>query len=164
MPDYFSKYIIQVDDIELMDAFAISLQQLKSQDQKMLESLGEKTYAPGKWPVRDVLLHITDTERVFAYRALRFARADKTPLAGFDQDDYVTNGNARLRSIADLMEELILVRKTSIALFKDLSPEALMRTGISNGKEISVLALGFTIIGHQLHHWKILNDKYLPLV
>lgn len=163
MPEYFDRYIMQSEDIELMEAFDKSLNQLNSLDISILNAVGDRVYAPGKWTIRDIILHLTDTERIFAYRALRFMRGDSTPLPGFDENAYADNASASRRSLEQLIDELIWVRKSNIALFAPLTDGELLRTGISNGKSISVLAMGFTIISHQIHHFKIISDKYLPL-
>ncbi len=122
---------------------------------------GDYRYAPDKWTMKEVLGHVIDTERIMAYRALRMARNDRTPIEGFEQDDYVRHGNFGNRGLADLLEELVCVRRASLFLFQRLSPEAWMRRGIANQNEISVRALAYVIAGHELHHRRILKDRYL---
>ena len=118
-------------------------------------------YAEGKWTLKEVLQHITDAERVFAYRALAFARKDSNSLPSFDENDYAANSNANEREWADLIEEFAAVRKSTVLLFKSFSDETLMNTGIASGKEISVLALGYISVGHLTHHLNIISEKYL---
>jgi uncharacterized damage-inducible protein DinB len=125
---------------------------------------GNFRYAPGKWTVKEVLGHITDTERIFAYRALRFARSDKTPLPGFEQDDYVKNGAFAGRTLADLTEEFAAVRSASIALYRSFNEEAWPRRGLANQKEMTVRALAFITAGHQIHHRVILEERYFPAI
>ncbi len=117
-------------------------------------------YAPGKWSVKQVVGHLCDGERVFAYRALRFARADRTPLPGFDETLWVPEGNFDARPIDDLALEYRAVRSASIALFASLAPEALARIGVANDTPMSVRALAWTIAGHELHHRGLLIERY----
>ena len=124
------------------------------------ESEGDFRYAPGKWSVKEVLGHVCDTERIFAYRALRIARGDRTPLAGFEQDDYVRNGPFATRQLPDLIEDYIAVRRATLTLYRNLNEPAWTRRGIVNNNEISVRALAYITAGHELHHRRILEQKY----
>lgn len=119
------------------------------------------SYGAGKWTLAEVLVHIMDTERVFQYRALRFARNDKTDLPGFDQDSYVPQSNASKRSLGDLRQEYTSVRDSSITLFRSFDRETLDRMGVANGNPMGVGALGFIISGHQAHHLRIIGERYL---
>ena len=119
------------------------------------------SYAEGKWTIKELLQHIIDSERVFAYRALRFARNDTTTLPGFEQDDYRAIYNANKRDFKDLLEELVLTRKSIILLFKSFGEEELMRIGIASGTNMSVRALGYVISGHLQHHLNIIKKRYL---
>ena len=121
---------------------------------------GDFRYAPDKWSAKEVLGHVCDTERVFAYRALRFARADATPVAGFEQDDYVRNGPFAQRPLADLVEDFIAVRRATLSLLRNLDEAAWARRGVANKNEVSVRALAYIIAGHELHHRRILEEKY----
>jgi uncharacterized damage-inducible protein DinB len=118
-------------------------------------------YAEGKWTIKEVLLHVVDDERIYAYRALRFARDDKTELPGFEQDDYVPVSGANERSIEDLLCELEAVRQATIQLYRGLPEEALLRSGIANGNRASVRALGYHIAGHEAHHLRLIRERYL---
>ncbi|MCB0704375.1 MAG: DinB family protein [Saprospiraceae bacterium] len=118
-------------------------------------------YAPGKWTVKELVLHMIDAERIFAYRALRFGRNDMTPLPGFDQDIFVPNSGANTRSPESLIKEYQHVRDTSIQLFKHLPNEAWDRVGIASDNPVSVRAIAFIIAGHELHHLRILKERYL---
>ncbi len=118
-------------------------------------------YAPGKWSVKEMLGHVNDTERIMTYRALRIARGDQTPIEGFEQDDYIRNGNHGQRTLADLIEEFTDVRKATLAFFQHLDAEAGSRRGTANGDEISARALAYIIAGHELHHRRVLKEKYL---
>jgi DinB family protein len=125
---------------------------------------GNFRYAPGKWSVKEVIGHLSDAERIFSYRALRIARGDATPLATFDQDDYIRSGNFGERTLADLSQEFSLVRAASIALFGSLADEAWARRGVASEKEVTVRAMAYIIAGHELHHRNILAERYFPAI
>jgi len=118
-------------------------------------------YAKGKWTIKEILGHIVDDERIYVYRALRFARGDSTELPGFEQDHYAQYSEANKREITDLLDEFALVRQSTIAFFKSLDDTALMRTGVANGNRVSVRALAYHIAGHELHHRNIIRERYL---
>ncbi|MDG1194077.1 MAG: DinB family protein [Polaribacter sp.] len=119
------------------------------------------SYAEGKWTIKELIQHIIDTERVFSYRALCFARNDNTSLPGFDQDVFVENDNANDRNYYDLLNEIEVLRKSSIQLFKSFSDEALLRVGVASNNKMSVRALGYLFSGHQMHHLNIIKERYL---
>lgn len=118
-------------------------------------------YAPGKWSVKEVVMHVMDTERVFAYRALRFARGDETPLAGFEQDDWVARGRVAHRTLDDLATEFQAVRRATIALFKGLDEDSARRAGTANGVRFTVRSIPFIAAGHEAHHVRLLRERYL---
>jgi uncharacterized damage-inducible protein DinB len=125
---------------------------------------GEKLYfryAPGKWTIKEILVHIIDDERIYAYRALRFARRDQTELPGFEQDDYAVSSKANERDLDNIFEEYEAVRRSTISLFNGLPPESLTRKGTANNHVASVRALAWHIAGHELHHLAIIKEKYL---
>ena len=119
-------------------------------------------YAVGKWTIKETLVHIMDTERIFAYRALRFARNDATALPGYEQDDYVPFSRANERSIADIFQEYSAVREATVTLFESFNEEEILRKGIANGNPASVRALAYQIAGHEMHHMKIIKERYVP--
>lgn len=144
---------------------------LEAQRLVMLQALsvrsereGNFRYGPDKWSVKEVVGHLADSERVFAYRAMRIARGDRTPLSGFEQDDYVRGGGFGERRLADLAEEFAAVRAASVALYRSLSEAAWSRRGVANGKEVSVRALAFITAGHELHHRQILEERYYAAI
>lgn len=163
-PTYFDTYIDLVEDIDLAEAFRQSLAEIDSLDKNALQTLGDRVYAPGKWTIRDLFQHVIDTERVFAYRALRFARNDKTELPGFDEGLFAANSGANRRSLEDVIAEMRLVRESSAMLFATFDESALRRTGVMFNSELPVLAIGFTIAGHQKHHFRIMEERYFPLL
>lgn len=119
-------------------------------------------YAPGKWSLKESLLHVADTERIFAYRALRIGRGDATPLASFEQDDYVPTSRANMRTLPDVLAELRAVRGASMALVNSFDDDAIARIGTASGRPVSVRALCWVIAGHVAHHIAITRDRYLP--
>lgn len=127
---------------------------------KLPEEKHNFAYADGKWTVKEVIQHIIDTERVFCYRALCFARNDKTALPGFDQDLFVANDNANSRDYYDLLDEMQTLRKGTIQLYRSFTEEALLRLGVASGNNMSVRALGLLFSGHQNHHLKVLKERY----
>ncbi len=159
---YFGRYVSLVQDPDILS----TLQKQWGETMALLRGLSEEDgdfrYAPGKWSAKEVVGHVNDTERIFAYRALRMARADKTPLAGFEQDDYVRTGGFEKRRLADLVEEFDAIRKTTMFLFRGLEPDAWTRAGIANNGALTVRALAYLIAGHELHHRRIFQEKYFP--
>ena len=127
----------------------------------MSEELSSYRYVPNKWSIKQLLGHILDSERVFQFRAMSFARGEKIPLPGFDQDLYVANSNASLRNIESIIKEYVAVRQSSIALFESFSSNDLKKVGVASDAEMSVAALGFILCGHQKHHRDILRERYL---
>jgi hypothetical protein len=161
LPNHFDAYINLVDNNELLISFKQSLEFGKNVDLTQLKAKADFAYAPDKWTIKDLIQHLIDAERILSYRALRFARNDQTVLPGFDEESFSKNTTASQRSIDDLLAELIYVRNSSILLFKSFNDEMLVRKGKTFGGEIDVLSLGFSIIGHQLHHFNVINSRYL---
>jgi uncharacterized damage-inducible protein DinB len=120
-----------------------------------------RPYAEGKWTIKEVLVHITDDERIYACRALRFARHDETELPGFEQDDYAAHSGANRRDITDILEEFTAVRNATISMFEGFGREALTRAGVANGSRMSVRAAAYHIAGHELRHINIISERYL---
>jgi len=118
-------------------------------------------YAENKWTIKEILVHIMDDERIYAYRALRIARNDKTELPGFEQDDYVPYSRANERSLKNILNEYATIRKATITLFENLDEAAFLRTGVANGHIVSVRALAYHIAGHELHHMSVIRERYL---
>jgi len=125
------------------------------------EAAASHAYAPGKWTLGESLVHVSDTERVFAYRLLRIARGDGTPLPGFEQDDWVPTSRAGRRSLADILAELYAVRAATLALVRSLDDEAIGQSGVASGKDVTARALVWMIAGHMQHHFGLTRDKYL---
>lgn len=161
VPSFYHNYINHVADDDLMKAFrnqtASFIQFLNSiPDEKQ-----DYRYAEGKWTLKELLQHIIDAERIFCYRALRFARKDETPLPGFDENSYAENAKADKRKWKKLVKEFKAVRKATELLFASFDGEQLNASGISNNNSNYVLAFGFIAVGHCIHHQKIIEDRYL---
>jgi hypothetical protein len=150
-----------VADVELADDFDESIAELDGLDLQKLNAAGERVYEPGKWTIKEIFQHIGDSERVLAYRALRIGRNDKTELPGFDEQLFGANVSVNRRSLKELSDELKLLRVSTKQLYASFSDEALQRDLVINGNQMSALAYGFTIIGHQKHHLRIIEEKYL---
>jgi len=163
-PSYFDRYINYVEDIELASAFKQSLAEIDDLDLAELREIGNSVYAPGKWTTRDIFQHLIDVEHILAYRALRIARHDQTPLPGFDEAQLAMNAGAEKRSLEALVFELKAARFATYLLFESLDNEALQRSMIISDNQMSALAFGFAIVGHQKHHLKIIQEKYWPLI
>ncbi len=156
---YYEIYIrlVEADVVTTLEEQIISTIELFN---SIPEDKGSYAYEEGKWTIKEVLGHMIDTERIMAYRALAFARGEKQPIPGFEQDDYVNNANFNQRTLKDLINEFKAVRESNIILFRSFTEEMLNRKGTASGNEITVLALLFIIAGHEKHHINILREKY----
>lgn len=160
-PAYCEGYIARVPDGDIVGTLGKQLDETLALIKSIPESRGDWRYAEGKWSIKEVVGHVIDGERVFAYRALRFARGDATPLSGFEQDDYVLGGAFDKRSLSDLANEYEHVRRATLSLLSNLDAEAWSRRGAANNNEVTVSALAFIIAGHERHHVEILRTRYL---
>lgn len=163
-PSYYQHYIEQAPDQDLLTALQETGVAMLLSERSQLVALGDRVYAPNKWTVRTILQHIIDAERIFAYRALRLARNDKTPLPGFDENSYADVAPTQHHSIDDLFEELGYVRESTCVMFRQFDETAMLRTGICSNQEMAVVALGFIIVGHFMHHLAVIKDRYYPLL
>lgn len=158
---FYEPYFQTLDNVILIDELEISAHRLRNFVQNIPMDKYDYRYAEGKWTIKDILQHLIDSERVFAYRALRFARKDFTILPGFEENDYAAVAGGFKRSIRDLLTELAIVREATLCLFRTFSDETLLLKGVASEREMSVRALGFIIIGHQNHHQRIFEERYL---
>ena len=160
---YYDRYISLVPGADILGTLDAQRRQtlllLSGRD----DSDGNLRYAPEKWSAKEVLGHLCDSERIMAYRALRIARGDRTPIEGFEQDDYVRNSPIGHRPLAEGIEDYIAVRRATLTLLRNLDDAAWTRRGIANENEISVRALAYLIAGHELHHRRILEEKYFAV-
>jgi hypothetical protein len=158
---YYSTYIALVPDDDLSIDKQLAVQHHETIDVlRKGKSKGDHAYEAGKWTVKEVIGHVADAERVFAYRALRFARGDSTELPGFDQDVFMAGSNFRSRTMDDLLEELWSVRAATLSLAKSLPESAMSKQGKASGSPVTVRALLYIIAGHELHHLGILRERY----
>lgn len=159
--EYFNNYINLVTEEDVIKALKSSYKEMKHLISFLNEEQGNSAYAKNKWTIKELLVHVMDTERIFCERALRFARKDKTELPGFDHDVFVLNSNANNRTLKSILKEYKIIRKSTLALFKNFTPEMLEQGGIANGNKLTVHSIGFTISGHELHHLNVIKTKYL---
>ncbi len=160
-PPYFQKYIDLVPEEDLTTAFRQQSLAVTIFLYAINEEKSGYAYAPGKWTIKELMQHLIDTERIFAYRALCFARKEQNSLPGFDENEYAANSNANERHWKDLADEFLLIRKSTELLFHSFTEEALNSTGIANNNPTSANSMGFTAIGHVYHHMNVLKEKYL---
>lgn len=159
-PEHYQDYIDEVKPNDLLKALRDNRAYAINTFKKLPADRHDYRYDEGKWTPKEIIQHLIDCERIFAYRALRFARFDTTELAGFEENEYVENGNANQRTLDELIEEYKAVREATVQLFLSLDENMLVLRGIANGKKISVRALGFAIAGHELHHLRVMRDRY----
>jgi hypothetical protein len=160
---YYGRYVAAVPEGDIIDVLRRDRDEWQALIAELPEARGGDRYAADKWTIRQVIGHVSDAERVFSYRAFRIARADKTPLASFDQDEYVKTAGSDHRTLSSLAAELLAVRESTLALFVSLPEEAWTRTGTASDNPVSVRALAYITAGHAQHHLKILREKYLGL-
>ncbi|MBC7642527.1 MAG: DinB family protein [Flavobacterium sp.] len=158
---FFSNYINILENVNLQEELEICLHDFIRFVQNIPLDKFDYRYDDNKWTIKEIIQHLIDAERIFQYRALRISRADKTPLPGFNENDYVNNSSGNSRSIQDLLTEMAVVRQSTLSLYKSFSNEQLILIGNASNNEISVRAIGFIIIGHQKHHQKIFLERYL---
>lgn len=161
VPEFFYNYINQVPDNDLMTAFKNQSPKTISFFENIPANKIDYVYADGKWTIREMLQHVIDAERVFSYRALRFARKDATPLPSFDENLFAETAKADKRNWNDLLEEFKTVRKATECLFGSFDDDQLDASGVSGNKSIYVLAIGYISVGHALHHVSLIKKRYL---
>ena len=161
VPTFYRGYVEKVPEGDLMSLMIESRDKVLDVIQGIPEEKGAFAYAEGKWTIKELISHLSDSERVFAYRALRFGRADHTDLAGFEQDDYVQQSRANHLPMVELSREFTNIRNATIDLYNAFDEKALARFGSANGFRIDVNTLGYIIIGHTTHHLKVLEELYL---
>jgi hypothetical protein len=157
---YYARYIELVPEGNLVDLLVEQQLDTLGMLRRVEEERGAFAYAPGKWTIKEVIGHMSDAERVFSYRALRFARGDATPLASFDENAYAPAGRFNDRRMGSLIDEFQSIRAATVHLFRYLSDEELTRRGVASGNPVSVRALGYIIAGHERHHASLLRERY----
>ncbi|MHB1297526.1 MAG: DinB family protein [Gemmatimonadaceae bacterium] len=158
---FYAGYVTQVPDGDVVEALIGGVEIAAALLHDVSDAAAMRGYAPGKWTLKEVVLHCSDAERIFAYRALRIGRGDTTDLPGWDENAYAPMSGANARSLESLIDELESVRESTVTLFEGLPEDAWTRTGLANGKVVSVRALGWIVAGHLLHHLDIIQSRYL---
>lgn len=160
-PPYFGTYISKVTENDCIEALENTEKEFLAFFKSIPENKGDHAYAPEKWTIKQLIIHVSDTERIFAYRALRFARGDEQQNLSFEENDYAKNCEADKRSLSSVIEEFAAVRRATILLFKSFSAKTLQNKGNTSSGKTTVNALGFTISGHATHHVGVLKERYL---
>ncbi len=159
---YYEKYVSLVPhDADVVETMTRQLEDTLALLGGVSEDRAGFRYEPGKWSIREVVGHIIDGERIFAYRALAIARGERQPLPGMEQDEYMSHANFDARTLADLLDEFAHVRRGNVLMFRALDSEAWARRGVASDNEVTVRALASVIAGHELHHVRIIREKYL---
>lgn len=158
---FYIPYISILDNVDLLEELEISIHDFIRFVQDVPMDKHGYRYLDGKWTLKEIIQHLIDAERIFSYRALRIARNDKTPLPGFEENDYAATVNAEARNLQELLTELATVRQSSLMLFKSFTDEELRRMGTASNNPVSARAIGFIIIGHLKHHQKVFKERYL---
>jgi hypothetical protein len=158
---YYGRYVSLVPEGDVVATLASQLDETLAMLRSLPEERGTHRYAPDKWSVKELVGHLIDAERIFAYRALRIARNDPTPLAGFEQDGYIENAAFDACALGDLLDEFEHVRRANVLMLRTLPSEAWHRRGVASEHEVTVRALAFIMAGHELHHVRVLREKYL---
>ena len=158
---YFKKYVDQVPEEDLATAFSNQLPVISNLLNSISEEKSTYAYAPGKWTLKELLQHITDTERIFNYRALAIARKEAAPLPGFDENTYADNSNANSRTWQTLVDEFLAVRQSTQFLYESFTDDMFASAGIASNNPLTVVSLGFTTLGHFYHHKNVIEERYL---
>jgi hypothetical protein len=159
---YFGQYIDLVPQGDVLESLKRQVDDTGALVGGLSEREAEYRYADGKWSIKEVVGHVADTERIFVYRALCFARGEPSGLPGFDENEYVRHARFGARRLPDLLAELRVVRAATLSFFSGLDTEELLRRGSANNREYSVRAIAYIIAGHERHHAKVLADRYVP--
>ncbi|MCU0436910.1 MAG: DinB family protein [Raineya sp.] len=160
-PPYAEMYLQHVNNENILVLLQERIETVKQIYNQIDEQKANFRYAPEKWSIKEVLLHVVDTERIFAYRAISIARGDTRALMGFDQDVFVQHSYADERTLSSIVEEFELVRNSNISLFKNLNSNVLTTKGNANGYDVTPRAIAFMLAGHEIHHTKIILERYL---
>ncbi|EKN69769.1 hypothetical protein BABA_08256 [Neobacillus bataviensis LMG 21833] len=160
-PEYYVPYVNLVSDSDLLSILKENLAETVALFEGLSEEDGHYRYASGKWSIKEVLGHMTDTERIMSYRLLRVGRGDQTPLAGFDENDYIKGSQIDQLSNKVILEDFKAVRNATITLIQNMADEPWGRKGFANGTEITTRAIAYIIAGHAIHHGNIIKERYL---
>jgi len=158
----FAPYIAEAPEGDVLALLQAQVEEVGALFGGLSEAQGAHAYAPGKWSLKTLIQHLSDGERIFAYRCLRIGRGDATPLPGFDEDVYAAAAGADAHRVADLLEDFRATRRASLSLFRSLPESAWPLKGISNGKVLSARSLPYICLGHTAHHLAVVRERYLP--
>lgn len=164
IPPHYQAYVDLADDLTIKAALDKHLASFQNLNFAILEELGDRTYAPEKWTTKEIIQHIIDWERIFSYRALVYARQEPTRPVAHDENWMTPHSKANTRSFQDLIDDFLFVRSSTISLFKTFDEEDLLQLAYSGDNEFSVLGFGFSMVGHQIHHFNVIQERYLPLL
>lgn len=164
LPEYFDRYILECDEVSVGTAIQTSIEELNQYSAETWERLGPLSYAEGKWSVKDIIQHLIDTERIFSYRALAFARGEAHALPSYDENQYALHANANARSMESLLAELKATHHSLSALYESFSESMLRRVGQGFKGPYSVADIGFILPGHQRWHFRVIEERYVPLL
>src|ERR1044072_410220 len=159
--EYYERYVSLVNETEIVQVLENQQAELREIFERIDEEKSLYAYAEGKWTIKEVLGHLSDGERIFAYRALRISRADETPIEGFEQDGYIENSNFNGTKLSDLLDEFLLIRKSNVIFFRNLTADAWTRAGTASDSPVTVRAVAYIMAGHVRHHIRILRERYL---
>lgn len=159
--DWYAGYVASVEETDIISALEKQTDEMKEFFAEISEEKGLYRYAEDKWTIKELLGHINDGERVFAYRALRFSRNDETTLAGFDENPYVAQSNFNERKLSELVEEFVLLRNANMFIFRNLKESDWDNSGVASDAKVTLRALAYIMVGHIRHHLKILKERYL---
>jgi hypothetical protein len=160
-PHFYKNYVDLVPSNDIIRELSKQVMDIQAVIAQIPEEMENFSYAEGKWTIKEIIGHIIDTERVLGYRAMRFARKDKTPLPGYDENKYVANSTFHRQTLYSLGHEFAIVREANLALFKVWDEEAMSQMGVANNLDVSVRAILFMIAGHATHHLNVIKTKYL---
>lgn len=164
LPTYFDRYINKCDDVGILEAIQISIDELVNAPIEKWKALGDKVYAPEKWTIKDILQHLIDTERIFCFRALSYARGEKQKVFSYEEDDYAKAAEANNRTLESLITELMLSHQSVKAMFASFTPAMLDKMCHGFSGDYSVACVGFVLPGHQRWHFQIIEERYFPLL
>jgi uncharacterized damage-inducible protein DinB len=165
-PEYYQPYVnlIPVPEYDLLSILKENLERTITLFEGISEEDAHFRYAENKWSIKEVLGHMTDTERIMSYRLLRIGRGDQTPLAGFNENDYVDSSQINRLPIKNVLDDFVATRKATITLIQNMPEETWDKKGVANSMEITTRAIAYIIVGHAIHHLKIINERYLPVL
>ncbi len=164
MPDYFDRYINKCDDVSVIEAIKTCIKELENPPIESWKALRDRVYAPGKWTVKDILQHLIDTERVFMYRALSFARNERKKMLSFDENKYAIAAHPNDRTIESLVKELLVSHQSLLLMYESFTKEMIAKSGKGATGTYSVEAIGYLLSGHQRWHFDIIEERYFPLI